>query len=233
MTRLLLGIKDIKVDIRYPKSRTPLSFAAEQGFVGVTRLLLAAGADPNTRDDLMRRTPLHWAGSPQLAGESRDMWQQNIFREPAHDPISNFHCPLSVYFEIDIIGSPLWMEKEREKTFGKDGVLLALNPHWRPLIQPNIKYSRWSAGANYKEILHLLLQYGAQLGLEDLRYRTPFLWAATCGYQPLVEILLDSGISLEPWKPVPMTVSNKDWRLLEKEKYCKKVVNNPSNRYFA
>jgi ankyrin repeat protein len=45
VARLLLGIEDINVDIKYPKSRTSLSIAAEQGFVGVVRLLLAAGAD--------------------------------------------------------------------------------------------------------------------------------------------------------------------------------------------
>jgi ankyrin repeat protein len=222
VARLLLGIEVINVDIKYPKSRTPLSIAAEQGFVGVVRLLLAAGADPNTRDHLMR-TPLHWAGSPQLAGESRDLGQQNMFREQAQDPKCNLHCPLAVYFEIDIVGSSLWMEKEGET---RDSIHRPEDAHWTPLIQPNLTSSLWSAGTNYKEILQLLLQYDAQLELKDLEGRTPLWWAATCGYQPLVELLLDSSMSLHSSKPALGKILK--WE--EKERDSKKVVKNSVNR---
>ncbi|KAJ5771162.1 ankyrin [Penicillium nucicola] len=189
VTRLLLDIEDITVDIKYPNSRTPLSIAAEQGFVGVVRLLLAAGADPNTRDGVMNRSPLHWAGSPQLAGESRDLDQQNMFREDAQDPKCNLHCALAVYFEVDLLGSSLWMEREREP---RDSIHF---PQVKPMIQPNVTGSLWSAGTNYKEILDILLQYGASLELKDSQDRTPLLWAATCGYQQLVELLLDKALS--------------------------------------
>jgi ankyrin repeat protein len=198
MAKLLLSMEDIDVDIRYPKKRTPLSIAAELGFVGVVRLLLAAGADPNTKDDLMR-TPLHWAGSPQLAGESCASHQQNWFRKDAQNPKRNLHCPLAVYFEQDIIGSELWNKEEGKRmehsSFPDD-------THWKPLIQPNLTSALWSAGSSYEEILNLHLQYGAQLELTDDEGRTPLLWAAACGYRPLVQLLLDSSIALQSLEPV-------------------------------
>lgn len=222
VARLLLRIENINVDIEYPKSRTPLSIAAEQGFVGVVRLLLAAGADPNTRDHLMR-TPLHWAGSPQLTGESRAPCQQNMFRKQAQDPKRNLHCPLSVYFEIDIVGSSRWIGKKGDT---RDSVHSPENAHWTPFIQPNLTSSLWSAGASYKETLHLLLQYNAQLELEDSEGRTPLSWAATCGYQPLVELLLDSSMSLHSSKPALKKLSRRE----RKERDCKKVIKNSINR---
>jgi ankyrin repeat protein len=218
VARLLLGIEDINVDIKYPKFRTSLSIAAEQGFVGIVRLLLAAGADPNTRDHLMR-TPLHWAGSPQLTGESRTLYQQNMFRKQAQDPDCKIHCPLAVYFEVDIVGSPAWIEQERE---ARDSVHCPEELNRTPLIQPNLTSSLWSAGAKYKEILHIFLQYDAQLGLKDSEGRTPLLWAATCGYQPLVELLLDSSIFFHSSKPELEKLSK--WG--KKERDCEKVVKS-------
>ncbi|KAJ5984201.1 ankyrin [Penicillium waksmanii] len=231
VTRLLLGIDDIDVDIKCPRSRTPLSVAAEQGFVDVVRLLLTAGANPNTGDNLVMRTPLHWAGSPQLGGESRDLAHQNMFREEVQDPKCNIHCPLVVYFEVDIVGSSLWMEKEREKG---DGVHFPEDAHGPPLMQPNLTSSLWSAGTNYKEILHLLLQYDAQLELTDSEGRTPLSWAATCGYQPLVELLFDSSVSLHSPKPALKKLSRLEEKRLkcaDKERDCKKVIKNSVNRH--
>ncbi|KAJ5387573.1 ankyrin [Penicillium cosmopolitanum] len=230
VTRLLLGIEDIDVNIKCPRSRTPLSVAAEQGFVGVARLLLAAGANPNTSDDLMRWTPLHWAGSPQLAGESRDLGRQNMFRKEVQDPKCNIHCPLVVYFEVDIVGSSIWMKKERGI---RDGVPFSEDEHGTPLIQPNLTSTLWSASTNYKEILYLLLQYDAQLELTDVGGRTPLSWAATCGYLPLVELLLDSSISLHSPKPAFKKLSRSEEKRLkwaEKERDCEKVTKSSVNR---
>lgn len=72
IVRSLLEIEDISVDIKCPKKGAPLSFAMEQGHTEVVRLLLNAGADPNTQDDL-KRTLLHWAGSSDPTKESRSI----------------------------------------------------------------------------------------------------------------------------------------------------------------
>lgn len=110
--KLLLRIEGIDVDVKCPKGRTALSFAAENGHVGIARLLLAAGANPNTLDD-MSRTPLHWAGSPIPTGEPRGMtnpWSSSVLDSRS---ISLICCPVKAFFEEDIAGSYEWDKAEK------------------------------------------------------------------------------------------------------------------------
>lgn len=191
MTSLLLGLDGISVNIKCQKGRTPLSFATEKGHADIVRLLLEAGADPNTQDDIMR-TPLHWAGSPQPAKEPRNI--------PGHDeilkldPRFSFHCPVEAYFEEDIAGSISWDDAQsfhRYCTDCPEAKNLDQSPHLAPIS------SFWSSGEHYEELLKLLRQHGGNTDLMDEKLRTPFCWAAACGYLPLMELLLDHGASLD------------------------------------
>ncbi|KAJ5355177.1 ankyrin [Penicillium cataractarum] len=190
MIRLLLEIESIPVDIKCPKGRTPLSFAAEQGHLDIVRLLLGAGADPNTQDDI-KRTPLHWAGSPEpMKGPRNIPGNTEIL---SLDPRFPFHCPVMAYFEEDIVGSISWDDAQNIKRY------CTQCPEAKDLDQSaslaSISLS-WSCGEHYEEVLKLLLQHGANVNLLDEKLRTPFCWAAACGYLPLMELLLDHGASL-------------------------------------
>ncbi|KAJ5157712.1 ankyrin [Penicillium canariense] len=190
--KLLLKIKGIAVDSKCPKGRTPLSFAVEQGNTKITRLLLAAGADPNTQDAILR-TPLHWAGSPMLAVNPRIMPDETSSMKLgsiSHQPI---YCPVKVYFEDDIPGSISW---DDAKSFPKYCTECYEARDLDAAAPLSLISLHWSAGEEYEEILRLLVQYGANLDLRDEKSRTPLGWAATCGYQPLLRILLENGAVL-------------------------------------
>jgi ankyrin repeat protein len=54
----------VAVDTPFRYNRTALSFAADRGHVGVVRLLLAKGANPEATDSFYNQTPLAWASQP-------------------------------------------------------------------------------------------------------------------------------------------------------------------------
>ncbi|KAJ5698725.1 ankyrin [Penicillium macrosclerotiorum] len=216
VARLLLDIEGIDVNVTCD-GRAPLSIAAEQGFVGVVQLLLEAGADPNTKD-YSGRTPLHWAGSPQLTGESRDIFQRNSFMAHALHSEANVYCPLKVYFESDIIGLDAWAEGERLSRNNTES--RGLGGIWEPSILRSVNASLWASGENYEAILQLLLQYDFDFGAVDSKGRSVLSWAVTCGYETLVALLLDNGAPLQNLKfpsqaPLTCAAKNGNMRLVE------------------
>ena len=58
---MLLATGKVDADSKDQNSRTPLSWAAEEGHETVVKLLLATGEVDVHSKDLMRRTPLWWA----------------------------------------------------------------------------------------------------------------------------------------------------------------------------
>ncbi|KAJ5628151.1 ankyrin [Penicillium lividum] len=210
MVKLLLGMKNIEPDAECPRGRTPLSYAAQQGHVGIVKLLLEAGADPNSQAEL-ERTPLHWAGTPSLtrginyqAIEFGDRYTgtlfpnasckgEDFFREAEVESfrlkVKSSALPIftsvDVFFDKDVPGTEAWNQIHNHKpSFDLiNGVPSPSVPHF-------ISYDRWSSGDNFEEILDLLLQHGAEI---DTGMCTPLAWAAAFGYAPLVKLLISRG----------------------------------------
>lgn len=178
-------LPELDVDARDPASRTPLSYAAEQGQVNIVRLLLAAGADPNEQDSHFARTPLHWAGSPRLTGRAPSKPFEKQF------PASKFEkcfCSVETYFKEDVPGFGPWNEqqgKECDFVFDIESQQFTASLHNLP--------PPWSNDTTYEQIVTLLLEYGAEMEARDSERRTPLCWAAACGYTSFVEILLRKG----------------------------------------
>ncbi|PWY71797.1 ankyrin [Aspergillus sclerotioniger CBS 115572] len=177
VVKLLLQIEGIAVDPYGSRFRTPLSYAAENGFAGIVRVLLAAGADANRRDEVMGRSPLHWAGSPRLSEDARSLHGRRRHDALLRKAKGSAFCRLEVYFAPDMV---------RTSFAQKDW-------HGHEILFPN---PSCSAGAAYEEILESLIEYGANLESRDGWYYSPLGWAAVCGYQAVVELLLRKGARL-------------------------------------
>ncbi|KAJ5752560.1 ankyrin [Penicillium odoratum] len=145
MVKLLLGMKNIDPNAECPRGRTPLSYAAQQGRVGTVKLLLEAGADPNSQAEL-ERTPLYWAGTPRLtrgihfqANEfgndhtgtlfpnasckfhrGEDIFYEEeveSFRLKVRNSALPIFTSVDVFFEKDVPGTEEWNKKNSHKPF--------------------------------------------------------------------------------------------------------------------
>lgn len=214
MVKLLLKVKKIEPDIRCSRGRTALSYAAEQGHVEIVRLLLEAGADPNSQDQL-QRTPLHWAGSPRLTkgvhyepvklakrdpdivspsaacnslGAKEHLYAFYVegLRLAITNSTSPVFCSVDVFFNVHVPGT------EEYNNFHKKGQSYGeLDELGSDLtVSSSIPYGEWSSGKHFEHVLDLLLQYGAKI---DVGEHSALNFAAAFGYQPLVELLLNRG----------------------------------------
>ena len=214
MVKLLLNMKNIETDMRCPKGRTALSYAAEQGHTEIVRLLLEAGADPNSQD-VLRRTPLQWAGSPRLTKgihydpvnlakrdtgavspnapynrQERVEFFDEFYYEHLTRTIKNsaspVFCSMDVFFEQHVPGTYQWNGFQAQYEDGDE--IDELGPFLT--VSHSIPDGGWSSGKNFEQILNLLLQFGAKI---DVGGHSPLNWAAAFGYLPLVELLLNKG----------------------------------------
>ena len=164
--------------------RTPLLWAAENGYNIVVHLLLAKdGIDPDLKDRQSNRTPLSWAA----AGGHEAVVQQLL----ATDKV-----------DVDAKGgydgqTPLsWAARN-----GHEAVVKLLLEKGAELETKDENYVRtplsWAARYGHEAVVKLLLEKGAELETKSKSSQTPLSWAAANGHEAVVKLLLEKGAELE------------------------------------
>jgi ankyrin repeat protein len=175
----ILSRSNTKLDPIDRGSRTPLSWAAEQGSEAVVTLLIAQGANIESRS-CTGRTPLSWAA------------------QQGHEAVATLLLANGADINSrDVDGrSPLSMAvEEKHETLTK--LLIAkgadvnskCNQGYTPLI--------WAANRGYVGVATLLLDSGAELESRCGNGWTPLLTATAYCSTPAVEILLRMGAHVD------------------------------------
>ena len=169
--KLLLSIDGMKPDFEDDCSRTPLSYAAEEGCQEVVQLLLAKGADPDSQDD-SDRTPLSYA-----AESGSNVIVKLLLDTGCVNPES----------KDDNGGTPLfWAAMGGHTTVVR--LLLATGS-----VDPDSKDpATMIAAANGHDMtVALLLESGGDPAYQDPQdWRTPLWWASRNGHTDVVRLLL-------------------------------------------
>ena len=160
--------------------RTPLHWAAENGYEAVARLLLEAGSTVSAGDE-ERTTPLHFAA----AGGHEAVVKLLLERGADVEFNGNAHgrTPLSRAAEEGHEAvAKLLLEKGADME-SKD------NSGRTPLS--------WAATWGREVVVKLLLEKGADVESKDNSGRTPLSWAATREHEAVVKLLLEKGADVE------------------------------------
>ncbi|CZR63705.1 uncharacterized protein PAC_13602 [Phialocephala subalpina] len=168
-------------DTKDSNSRTPLSWAAENGREAVVKLLLDKGAELETKSSPWRQTPLSLA-----AQNGHEAIVQLLLDKGAELQTKSFNSqtPLS------------WAAQS-----GHEAVVKLLLDKGAEL---EIKDSSWSqtplslaAENGHEAVVKLLLDKGAELETKSFDSQTPLSLAAENGHEAIVQLLLDKGAKLE------------------------------------
>lgn len=191
----------------YSAGMLPIHVAAFVGNVEIGRRLIDLDADVNARqlsvDSTPGRTPLHWCGQEGHVEFARLLIENSAEIDPVDEdgftPIRNTigegHYELFMFF-LDQ-GSDVTQCNEH-------GTLLHLACAW-----------------DKQEIVKVLIERGADLGAKDPDNRTAFYYAMMHASLPLVQMLIDNGVSIhdnvEPGRTaLQLAISKKLTDLLEK-----------------
>ncbi|KAJ5513231.1 hypothetical protein N7463_002783 [Penicillium fimorum] len=201
---------DVESKDRY--SRTPLSWAAENGHEAVVKLLLEKGADFELKYKSYSQTPLLWAAengheaivklllekgtnfeSKGADLESKDRYDNRTplswAAENGHEAIVKLLLEKGADFESKYKRydqTPLSWAAEN----GHEAISGDKNANRTPLS--------WAAGNGHEAIVKLLLEKGADFESKDKKYdQTPLSWAAENGHDTIVRLLLEKGTNFE------------------------------------
>jgi ankyrin repeat protein len=161
-------VKAAGVKVKDTRGTTPLHHAAAYGSAEAVRLLLAAGADPNARNDF-EVTPLMWAATePEkvklLVNQGADVNAKSKMGRTA-----------------------IWIAAAND---GSYGIVKFLLDHGAKLDGSEIVAA---AGANDMATVKMLLDKGQSVNAKDPMGNTPLLGAATNGNTKMAELLLSRG----------------------------------------
>jgi uncharacterized protein len=191
-----------------------LHAAAWQGDAARIAQLLAAGANPNSRDG-HGRTPLHvatFARRPEalraLAQGGADLGALEDDRYDAVTiaAVADDEATLALLLQLGASAKLITSRYDGSALIaaahlGHDGVVRQLiaagapldhvnNLHWTALIEAIVL---GQGGARHVATLQALVEAGANTQLADREGRTPLALARSRGYQPMVIILLRAG----------------------------------------
>lgn len=180
VTTLLLSEPGINPNKKNDDGATPLAMAAEENDLAIARELLAAGADPNSRDNL-GVTPLHHAVIPYhvtYEGHAANMVKELLELNGIDpDPIGiDGRTPLSLAAErghaelVDIFIATDSIDPDSRDATGRSPLSWAIAPG-----RLNNSYDNIS---RRKEVVRRLLQVQTvDPNAEDAEGLTPLLWA--------------------------------------------------------
>ena len=186
--------------------------AAANGYQRVMKLLVNAGADPNTRDE-NGKTPLDWAAEMEhqeavklLVEMGADPNARNEYGyTPLHWAARNGHQK-AVKFLVDAGADP----KAKDKN-GQTSLHLA-------------------AKKGHQEVVELLVNEGADPNTRDEDGWTPLHWATANGHQEMVKFLVNAGADLnardeDDRTPLYLAATNQHQEVVE---FLKRHLNKPN-----
>jgi len=204
------------VDLKDSYSRTPLSYAAENGHKAVVQLLLDKGANLENRDERRySQTPLSWAAERGHEAVVRLLLDKGANLEAKDE---DGRTPLSwaakggheavVWLLLDKGAN---LEAKDERFYGQTPLLYAAEGGYEAIVRLLLDKSAnleakdkddqtplsWAAMWGHEAVVRLLLDKGANLEAKDEDGRTSLSWAAGRGHEAVVRLLLDKGANLE------------------------------------
>ncbi|CAG8385864.1 unnamed protein product [Penicillium salamii] len=161
------------------ENRTPLSLAAEDGFVDIIELLLNNGADVESRDET-GRTPLSWAVENGHLNVT-ELLLENGANTESQDKTGRIILSWAVKGGfVDII-----------ELLIKNGTKLESRD------QSGRTSFSWAVENRFLDTIQLLLNNGAELESRDETGRTPLFRAAENGHLDVMELLFENGANTE------------------------------------
>jgi ankyrin repeat protein len=167
------------IDIQDGASRTPLSWAAEGGFVDIIKLLLGNGAQVDIKDK-GNWTPLLWAADGGHAGAA---WVLIRYGANVNYEDNNHRTALlwaAGRGNMEVVRSLIvnGAEIDTQDDYGQT-----------PLA--------WAAEGGHIEVVRLLTENGAKVDPQDRDCYTPLLRAMEGGYIRVLGFLLEKGANIE------------------------------------
>ncbi|CAM1501783.1 Fc.00g037670.m01.CDS01 [Cosmosporella sp. VM-42] len=179
-------------------NRTPLSWAAQEGHVGIVEMLLEYRADVDSKvtgEFGASWTPLAWA-----AGRGHEAVVRLLYENGADLDLKDsvgrtplFYAVFSSYEDVVklLLNKGVEVDKEVVDLLLSKGADLSrtIGENWTPLS--------FAAAEGHKEIVKTLLERGAEVDFRGRGNWTPLLLAARRGHRDVVELLLGRGAEID------------------------------------
>ncbi|RYP52701.1 hypothetical protein DL769_010625 [Monosporascus sp. CRB-8-3] len=173
--------KGVETDAKSAYGRTPLSWAAENGYAAVVKLLLEKGAGLE-----ISRTPLSRAAENGHEATVKLLLENGADLEAKDKDYDR--TPLLWAVEI---GHEATVKLVLDELVLEDGVNMeAEDSYTRTPLS-------WAAGNGHEAVVKLMLDKGANLEAKSKYGGTPLSWAARNGHEAVVKLLAENGADPE------------------------------------
>ncbi|EPS35673.1 hypothetical protein H072_10925 [Dactylellina haptotyla CBS 200.50] len=211
------------IETRNAEGQTPLAIAAKQSLGLMHLLLLKLGADPGTKDDLMRTPLMHSvkAFSNYVSVYDYctliDLIAKDCPDIDARDVEGNTALSLAAalpYHPVVEIMKEYGADVECRNNHGRTPLILAITPRGAPVVEFLLEWSKStlevkddrgytpllaaaSLGSSLWKVTKVLLSYGADVDATDKTGRTPLSFAASVGCRKTAKMLIEAGAKLD------------------------------------